>query len=175
MTFFDIIVLCFVGASVVAGALRGVVRALIATVALFVGLFVAAQSYGLAGGWLRSLGVVETRAAADAGGFLLVACLFLFAGFAAGALLRDTLKRAKLGWLDRALGASFGCLRGVAVCSAMYLALTAFPVRLGFVRDARTAPALAEGARVLSLVTSPELRSRFLSEYRLLSVWVSSL
>ncbi|MCA1631474.1 MAG: CvpA family protein, partial [Acidobacteria bacterium] len=108
MTFFDIIVICFVGASVVAGALRGAVRALIATIALLLGLVVAAQSYEWAGGWLRSLGVVETRAAADAGGFLLVAFLFLSAGLAAGALLRDTLKRAKLGWLDRALGASFG-------------------------------------------------------------------
>jgi membrane protein required for colicin V production len=175
MTFFDLIVLAIVGASVVAGALRGVVRALIATVALFFGLVVASQCYEWAGGWLRSLGVVETRAAADAGGFLLVAFLFLSVGFAAGALLRDTLKRAKLGWLDRALGASFGCLRGAAVCSAMYLALTAFPVRLGFVRDARTAPALAEGARVLTLVTSSDLRARFLAEYKLLSVWISSL
>ncbi|HVG31191.1 MAG TPA: CvpA family protein [Pyrinomonadaceae bacterium] len=166
MTLFDLIVICLVGASVVAGALRGVVRALIATVALFAGLLVAAQTYEWAGGWLRSLGVVETRAAADAAGFLLVAFLFLSAGFAAGALLRDTLRRAKLGWLDRALGASFGCLRGVAVCSAMYLALTAFPVRLGFVRDARTAPALAEGARVLTLVTSSDLRARFLAQYR---------
>jgi hypothetical protein len=52
----------------------------------------------------------------------------------------------------------------------MYLALTAFPVRLGFVRDARTAPALAEGARVLALVTSSDLRARFLAEYRRLSV-----
>ena len=170
MTFFDLIVLGVVLASVVAGALRGVVRALIATVALLVGLVVAARAYEWAGGWLRSFGVVETRAAADAAGFLLVAFLFLSAGFAAGALLRDTLKRAKLGWLDRALGASFGCLRGVAVCSAMYLALTAFPVRLGFVRDARTAPALAEGARVLALVTSSDLRARFLAECRRLSV-----
>ena len=169
MTFFDLIVICLVGASVVAGALRGAVRALVATAALLVGLIVAGQSYEWAGGWLRSLGVVETRAAAGAAGFLLVASLFLSAGFAAGALLRDALRRAKLGWLDRALGASFGCLRGAAVCSAMYLALTAFPVRLGFVRDARTAPALAEGARALALVTSSDLRARFLAEYRRLS------
>jgi uncharacterized membrane protein required for colicin V production len=159
MTFFDLIVIAIV----------------VATFALFAGLVVAGQSYEWAGGWLRSFGVVGTRAAADVAGFLLVVFLFLCVGFAAGALLRDTLRRAKLGWLDRALGASFGCLRGAAVCSAMYLALTAFPVRLGFVRDARTAPALAEGARVLSLVTSSDLRARFLAEYRLLSVWVSSL
>jgi membrane protein required for colicin V production len=170
MTFFDLIVICFVGASAVAGALRGVVRALIATLALLVGLVAAGQSYEWAGGWLRLLGVVETRAAADAAGFLLVAFLSLTVGFAAGALLRDTLRRAKLGWLDRALGASFGCLRGAAVCSVIYLALTAFPVRLGFVRDARTAPALSQGARILALVTSSDLRARILNEYRRLLV-----
>jgi membrane protein required for colicin V production len=169
MTVFDLIVLAFVGASVVAGALRGFVRALIATVAVVVGLCVAARGYEWAGGWLRALGVVETRAAAEAGGFLVLLCLFVSVGFAAGALLRDSLKRAKLGWVDRLLGASFGCLRGVAVCSAMYLALTAFPVRLDSVREAATAPALAQGARVLTLLTSGDVRSRFLVEYRRLT------
>ncbi|MFN2596115.1 MAG: CvpA family protein [Pyrinomonadaceae bacterium] len=169
MTVFDLIVLALVVASVVAGALRGLVRALVATVALAVGLLVAAQGYGWAGGWLRLLGVVKTGAGADAGGFLLLLFLFVSLGFAVGALLRDTLKRAKLGWVDRVLGASFGLLRGVAVCSAMYLALTAFPVQLSFVRDSRTAPALAEGARVLSLITSTDFRARFLTEYRRLT------
>jgi membrane protein required for colicin V production len=169
MTFFDLIVLAFVVASVVAGALRGLVRALIATVALAVGLVVAAQGYEWVGGWLRALGAVSTKTAADAGGFLVLLCLFLSVGFAAGALMRDTLKRAKLGWVDRLLGASFGALRGIAVCSAIYLALTAFPVPLVSVREARTAPALAEGARVISLLTSPDVRSRFLTEYRRLT------
>lgn len=169
MTLFDLIVLAFVGASVVAGALRGVVRALIATVAVLAGLFVAAQGYEWAGAWLRSFSLVETRAAAEAGGFLLILCLFVSVGFAAGALLRGTLKRAKLGWVDRALGATFGLVRGVAVCSAMYLALTAFPVRLDSVREARSAPALAEGARALTLLTSGDVRARFLTEYRRLS------
>lgn len=169
MTFFDLIVLALVVASVVAGALRGLVRAVIATAALLVGLFVAAQAYGWAGGWLRSLGAVGSRAAADAGGFLVILFLFVSVGFAVGALMRDTLRRAKLGWVDRLLGASFGLARGVAVCSAMYLALTAFPLRIEAVHNAETGPALAAGARALSFVTSSDLRARFLAEYRRLS------
>jgi hypothetical protein len=51
----------------------------------------------------------------------------------------------------------------------MYLALTAFPVRLSSVQDARTAPALATGARLLSFVTSADLRTRFLAGYKRLA------
>src|SRR5918997_423631 len=57
-------------------------------------------------------------------------------------------------------------LRGVAVCSVVYLALTAFPVKLEAVARARTGPALAEGARLLALCTSDEVRARFLAGYQ---------
>src|SRR6185436_6576219 len=102
MTVFDLFVLVIVGASVAAGALRGFVRALIAGFGLLVGVVVAARAYAPAGELLRAV----------------------------GHFARAGLKRAKLGWLDRALGAAFGLARGVAVCSVVYLALTAFPVRL---------------------------------------------
>jgi membrane protein required for colicin V production len=170
MTFFDLFVLAIVGASVVAGGLRGFVRALIATVGLFVGIVVATRTYEPAGALLKSFGLVESVAAAHAGGFLLVTGLVLIAGFALGEFARAGLRHARLEWFDRALGAGFGFVRGMAVCSVIYLALTAFPVRIESVEQARTAPALAEGARLLALCTSEDVRARFLAEYhRLLS------
>jgi hypothetical protein len=89
----------------------------------------------------------------------------LIAGFAVGHYARSGLKRARMGWLDRALGAAFGLARGVAVCSVVYLALTAFPVRIESVAEARTGPALAEGARLLSFCASEDVRAHFLAEY----------
>jgi membrane protein required for colicin V production len=166
MTSFDLIVLGLVGSSLVAGALRGFVRALIATAATFAGLLLAARGYAWAGGWLRGAGLVESEAAAQACGFLLIVGVAVALGFAAGQLVRRGLKRARLGWADRLLGALFGLARGLAVCAVMYLALTAFPVRLSAVRDARTAPVLAASAQVLSYLTSAELRARFLAGYR---------
>lgn len=166
MTVFDLFVLAIVGASVAAGALRGFVRALIASFGLLVGVVLAARAYAPAGEVLRGFGLVKSNEAAHAGGFLLVVGVVLAAGFAAGHFARSGLKRAKLGWLDRALGASFGLARGVAVCSVVYLALTAFPVRLESVAEARTGPALAEGARLLSFCTSEDVRAHFLAEYR---------
>ena len=169
MTVFDLIVLAFVVASVVAGTLRGLVRAAITLVALLVGMILAAHAYESAGAWLRSFGLVESKAAADGGGFLLMVGLALLAGFVAGELAKGGLKRARLGWLDYSLGALFGLLRGAAVCSLIYLALTAFPVRLASVAEARTAPLLAEGARLISFVTSAEVQARFLEGYRRLA------
>lgn len=169
MTFFDLIVLALVGASLISGALRGFVRALIATLAMFVGVVVAARSYEAAGSLLRDLNVVESSAAANAWGFLLIVGIALALGFAAGQLLKGSLRRAKLEWMDRMVGAAFGFVRGMAVCCVIYLALTAFPVRLETVAEARTAPALAEGAKLISWLTSADVRARFEFEYRRLT------
>ena len=166
MTFFDFIVLAFVGASVVAGALRGLVRGLLTGVALLAGLFMAAQGYEMAGAVLSGTGLMEAGAAANASGFLLIVGGMLLVGFIAGRWVAGGLRRAKLRWLDRTLGASFGLIRGVAVCSILYLALTAFPVRLDSVERARTAPILAAGARVLATFTSRDIRTRFFNEHR---------
>ncbi|HWS56216.1 MAG TPA: CvpA family protein, partial [Pyrinomonadaceae bacterium] len=124
------------------------------------------EQVALVGDWLRRLGLFESQAAAHAGGFLLVAGVALVVGLVVGETLRAGLRRARLEWFDRALGALFGLVRGLALCSVVYLALVAFPVRLATVEQARTAPALAEGARLLALCTSQELRARFLDGYR---------
>ena len=169
MTFFDLIVLALVGASLISGALRGFVRPLVATLAMFVGVVFAARSYEAAGSLLQDLNVVESNAAANAWGFLLIVGFALALGFAAGQLLKGGLRRARLEWMDRALGAVFGFVRGMAVCCVIYLALTAFPVRLETVAEARTAPALAEGAKLISWLTSADVRTRFEVEYRRLT------
>src|SRR4028119_212809 len=123
MTFFDLIVLALVGASLIAGALRGFVRALVATLAMLVGVVIAARSYETAGEFLRGLGLVESSAAANACGFLLLVGFALALGFLAGGLLKGSLRRAKLEWMDRVLGDLFGLLCGGAAGSAGVLAL----------------------------------------------------
>lgn len=166
MTVFDLFVLAIVVASSVAGALRGLARALLTGIALIIGLVLAARGYEAVGAGLRELGLVESNAWANACGFLFIVLLVFFAGFVAGRMLRGSLQSAHLGWIDRVLGGAFGMLRGMAVCSLFYLALTAFPVRLVSVEEARTAPALAVGASVLARLTSQDVRARFLNEYR---------
>lgn len=165
MTVFDLIVLSLCGASVVAGALRGLVRGLLTGVSLIAGLLVATRGYEAAGGIFRALGLVESTAAANAAGFLVLTGLIFGLGVVAGHLLSRRLRRTRLAWFDRVLGAGFGALRGFFVSSALFLALTAFPVRLSSVEEARTAPLLAEGARLLTAFTSQDVRSSFLKQY----------
>ena len=165
MTVFDMIVLALCGASVVAGALRGLVRALLTGIALIAGLLIAARGYRAAGEIFQSLGLVQSGAGAEAAGFLFLTGLIFGLGFVAGHLLSRRLKRARLGWFDRTLGAGFGLLRGFFVSSALFLALTAFPVRLNSVEEAQTAPLLAEGAKLLTAFTSQDVRSSFLKQY----------
>ena len=165
MTFFDFLVLSLIASSVVSGALRGVVRALLTGAALIIGLFIAAQGYEAVGAVLRALRFVETKEAANSGGFLLIMVAALACGFLAGRLVSGGLRHIHLEWFDRVLGGALGLVRGLAFCSALYLALTAFPVRISSVTRARTAPLLAEGARLLGVFTSREVRARFYEGY----------
>ena len=165
MTFFDFLVLTLITSSVVSGAMRGIVRALLTGVALIVGLVIAAQGYEAVGAILRGLKVVESREAANASGFLLIMIVALVGGFFAGRLVTGGLKHVRLEWFDRVLGGAFGLLRGWAVCSILYLALTAFPVSISSVTESRTAPILAQGAKLLGVFTSQELRTRFYEGY----------
>jgi membrane protein required for colicin V production len=165
MTFFDFLVLALIASSIVAGALRGIVRALLTGAALIIGLLIAAQGYEAAGSILSGLRIVESREAANAGGFILIMFIALAGGFLAGRLVSGGLRHVRLDWFDRVLGGAFGLLRGWAVCSILYLALTAFPVNLSSVTEARTAPVLALGAKLLGVFTSEEVRAQFYKGY----------
>ncbi len=169
MTIFDFVVLALIAASVVAGALRGLVRAAITGLALILGIIFAARGYAMAGALLRALGVVDAPDVASAAGFLLIVGFAFIIGLVAGGLVRGGLRRTRLEWFDHALGAAFGLVRGLAVCSVIYLGLVAFPVRLSAVAEARTAPILARGAKVLAICTSSDVRARFITEYRRLT------
>ena len=165
MTFFDFLVIALIASSIVSGALRGIVRALLTGAALVIGLLIAAQGYEAVGDALRSLRIVESSEAANAGGFLLIMVIALVGGFLAGRLVKGGLQHVRLEWFDRVLGGAFGLLRGWAVCSILYLALTAFPLSLSTVEEARTAPILAQGAKLLGIFTSQEVRTRFYEGY----------
>jgi membrane protein required for colicin V production len=123
----------------------------------------------VAGAALSGLGIVESTEAANAGGFLLIMVIALAGGFLAGRFISGGLRRVRLQWFDHVLGGAFGLLRGLAVCSVLYLTLTAFPVHIHAVAEARTAPVLAQGARILSAFTSQEMRARFYEEFKTLS------
>lgn len=163
MTVLDYFVLIVVAASIILGASRGILKGIISIISTIAGLIAAAHLYEYAS--VVFGGVTTTSRAANLLGFVAVFLLVLIAGGLASRWLRGKLRRARLRWLDRALGAGAGLVRGWLVCSVIYLGLTAFPVRLEAVERATLAPALLEGTKLVSYLASPEMRERFLNGY----------
>ena len=163
MTALDLIVLVIATLSAAAGWRRGILRAALAIVAALAGLVLAAHFYGPVGALVAVL--TTTQRAADLLGFALIFTTSLVAGAYGGFRLRKALERARLSWIDRMLGLALGLARAWLVCSALYLALTAFPVRVEAVERSRLAPVLVEGTRVLAYLGSADLRRRFLEGY----------
>ncbi len=166
MTILDYFVLIVVVASVAMGAAKGIIKGVISILSALAGLVVAAQVYPYAASLFS--GFVSTARAANLIGFVAVFLIVLVAGSLLARWLRGGLKRARLDWLDHVLGAAFGLARGWLVCSVVYLALTAFPVKLEAVERAAFAPALLEGTRVIAYITSSDLRERFLNGYAMI-------
>jgi membrane protein required for colicin V production len=164
MTVLDYFVLLVVVASVASGVSKGIIRAIVSVAFTVAGLVVAAFAYTFAAGLLRTFMAARV---ADLLGFAAVFLLVLVAGTLCSHWLRRGLKRARLGWLDHVLGALFGVLRGWLICSVIYLALTAFPLRPRAVEEATFGPALLEGTRVITFLTSRELRERFFGGYEM--------
>ena len=163
MTVLDYIVLIVILASVASGASKGIIKGVISVASAIAGVIVAAHFYEYAGALFSIFGMSER--AASLVGFIAIFLLVILLGFVTTYALRKLLKVSRLSWADHLLGAAFGLLRGWLVCSALYLALTAFPVKIDAVQRATFAPALLEGTRVIAYLTSRELRERFFEGY----------
>lgn len=163
MTVLDYFVVIIVVASVALGATTGIVKGIFSVLSALAGLIIAAQLYPYTARLFS--GFVSTARAANLLGFIAVFLIVLVGGSLLARSLRGRLKRSRLGWLDHLLGAGFGLARGWLVCSAVYLALTAFPIKIEAVERATFAPALLEGTRVIAYLTSRDLRERFFDGY----------
>ena len=163
MTVLDYFVLLVVLASVASGATKGIIRVIVSVAFAVAGVILAGMLYTYAAGLLR---VFVAAWLANVLGFVLVFVVVLVGGAILSWRLRRGFKRARLGWIDHGLGAIFGLLRGWLICSVIYLALTAFPMRPEAVERAIFGPALLEGTRVIAYLTSRELRERFFDGYQ---------
>jgi membrane protein required for colicin V production len=170
MNSLDYFVLIIIIASTAFGAMKGILKGLLSLGSTILGLFAAVYGYPYAALIFKPF--VETERAASLLGFIVVFLLFIIGGSFLSYKLRRAIKRARLDWLDTALGATFGFMRGWLVCSVFYLALTAFPIKLETVQKAAFAPLLLEGTRVIAYITSGEFRARFLEGYRVVTgIW----
>ncbi|MFY9607420.1 MAG: CvpA family protein [Blastocatellia bacterium] len=171
MTVLDYFVLIVVVATVASGATRGILKGIVSVASALAGLVLAAQFYAYAA--IPFFAVGSTGHWANFLGFATIFVAMLFAGSWLTGWLRSGLRRARLSWLDHLVGAGFGLMRGWLICSAVYLALTAFPLRPAAVERAVLAPVLLEGTHVIAYLTSEDMRQRFLNGYESVKrLWV---
>jgi membrane protein required for colicin V production len=163
MNALDYFVLVVVVASIITGLRKGFLRVMISLASTILGLLLAGRLYGVAGEVFSLF--TSSRTTQNLLGFITVFLTVLMLGHASMWMLRGSLKRMRLAWVDNVLGGAFGFLRGWLICSVVYLGLTAFPARIAMVDEAAFSPVLLEGTRAVAYLTSKEMRQEFRKGY----------
>lgn len=150
MTWLDIAALGIVALSVVFAYARGVIRSLIGTAAWVIGFVVALGFAPLLGAQLPEM--KEAPAVPYVIAFVLVFVLAIVLGALIAWPLRAIVRKAGMGFLDAALGASFGFVRGIAIMIAFALIAGATGMaQRDWWQNAFLAPSLASAALALRL------------------------
>lgn len=148
MTLLDVVAVGVVLLSVLFAYARGVIRSLIGTAAWIVGLVAAIAFAPAVGAWfppVESAPLVPWLVA-----FVLIFVTAVVLGALVAWPLRTVVARAGMGFLDRALGATFGLLRGLAIMIAFALvAGVSGLAQRDWWQNAFLAPSLASGAFAL--------------------------
>jgi len=148
MTWLDYAVLGVFAASLVVGALRGLVREVLSILGWVIAFLAANLLAGPLGPEMpQAIPSPELRVAAA---FLAIFVASLMVTALIGLLLSKVVKAAGLGGVDRTLGAAFGAARGllIVLAAALLAGLTSAPRQL-FWRDSASGPFLVQAAQAL--------------------------
>lgn len=159
----DWVILAVVFISVFGSLLKGFARELFSLGSVMVGIVLASWFYPMTTSVF--LQFVSSQDLAAILGFVTIFGGCLIAGALVSFFVHKFVRLAHLQWFDRLLGAAFGLIRGWMIASVLVLLLTAFPVKLARIQEARLAPFLLVSARVLILVTPQSLKDRFMEGY----------
>jgi membrane protein required for colicin V production len=166
MNWLDIVLLLIVAASVITSFRKGFVREVIGLVSVILAVLAGIWFYGIPGGFL--LPYLSSRQAANFAGFLVVFCAILALGAVAGWIAGKFLKVTGLSFFDHLLGAAFGLVRGALIAVALVMGLMAFSAAgppPAAILNSRSAPYVADGARVIVAMAPYELKEGFRKTY----------
>lgn len=163
-TLLDWLILVLLVVSIVSSFLKGFARETISLASVVVGLLLASWFFPLFGHLFGAF--VKTQDIASLLGFATIFFGSILLGVMISLIVNKLLEAVHLRWFDRLLGAAFGLIRGWLIGAVLFMMLTAFPVQLDSVKNARLAPYLLAGARALALVTPNPLKAKFLEGYR---------
>ncbi|MGC9199326.1 MAG: CvpA family protein [Acidobacteriaceae bacterium] len=153
-----VVVLAF---SIVRATIRGFFREAFSLGGLILGVLCACWFYRQFAAMLGDL--IPSPVGAQFAAFLLLLFGIVILFSLLGRLLSHTASALGLGFVDRLLGAMLGFCRGVVVCFALLLVLTAFRPAAPWVDDSRLEPYFLRAAHALSFLMPKDLGNRLAS------------
>ena len=158
----DIVLGTILLASVFAAARNGLTKEIVRVASLIAGIVVALWGHGVLAPQLRPL--IDNGRLASFVAFAVIFLGVVVAGVLLAHLLVSVWEWTGLRWLDMALGAGFGLVRGVVVSAAVLLALLAFQPFRGTpaaVAQSRISPWVMNVARTAAAVGPQAIREAF--------------
>jgi membrane protein required for colicin V production len=177
MNWLDALLLVIFGVSVLTSFRKGLSREVIGLVAVVVALIFGIWFYGTAGGLV--LPYVSSPAVAHLVGFLIVFFGVMLLGSIVSHVVGRFLRVTGLSFVDHALGAVFGLVRGTLVSVALLMGIMAFspgdqPPES--VVNSRIAPYAVDAARFFVSMAPHELREGFGKTYaKVKAAWQNTL
>lgn len=167
MNWLDVVLVFILVISIVTSFRKGLSRELIGLAAVVLALLLGIWFYGTAGSFL--IPYVSSRGLANLAGFFIVFFGVMLLGTLVSHIVGRFLRVTGLRFIDHALGAGFGVLRGLLVAVALITGLMAFSTDADHppqsVVNSRMAPYVVDGARVLVAMAPHELKEGFRKSY----------
>ncbi|HET9184306.1 MAG TPA: CvpA family protein [Candidatus Angelobacter sp.] len=155
----DWLILLIMLCSALLAAAQGFFFEVISLAGVVIGYLLAAWGYRRLAPWF--LDYVKSTPVADLAGFLTIfLSVVIFAGVVAR-IARWMIHEAGLRWMDRALGAAFGFLRGMLIVTAALLAVTAFAPESHELAGSQLAPYFQVAGRGAIWLAPSEIRQKF--------------
>jgi membrane protein required for colicin V production len=159
MTGFDWFIVATIVISVLLAAAQGFFFEIFSLVGLVLGFLLAAWEYQVLSPWF--LPYVKSEAVAHAASFLTVFLAVVLLAGMAGRIARWALQQAGLRWFDRALGATFGLLRGGVIVTVVVMAFTTFLPESNMVARSSLGRYFLLPAQAAAWIAPSALRERF--------------
>jgi membrane protein required for colicin V production len=155
----DWIIVGVVLLSVLLAAAQGFFFEMFALGGAVIGYLLAAWQYQNLAPWFEPH--MKSAAVANAAAFFVIFAGVMLTAGAAGRIVRWMMKEVGLRWVDRALGAAFGLLRGVVVVTVAVMALAAFVPESKALERSELSRYFMVGGKAASWLAPAEMRQKF--------------
>jgi membrane protein required for colicin V production len=158
MAGFDWIIVGVIAISVVLAVAQGFFFEAFSLAGAVLGYLFGAWEYGRVAPWFEPH--VKSQNIANAAGFLVIFLSVMILAGIAGRVTRWALKEVGLSWVDRALGAAFGLVRGMIVVTVGVMAMAAFMPESKLMEKSELSRYFLITGRIASIVAPGELQNK---------------